>query len=506
MEANFFRHLAVELASVLNGARIEKVQSPHANILTLTVSVLREHTEQMTFFEGRPKLLVFEYGGRQSLLFFTNHKPPNPASPPAAAMWLRKRLRGRRLGAPFLDWPGRRLAFELSAGQGAYLLFDCKNGLSLTDTLDSAFYDDVTWPALDDVLSDDEIWRTYPQISPVLRKTLTSDPEAAMQRYAALMMGEAGHFYLTVKNDIPDLALTYLPSGRASQSALVFESALEAACVQGQAIVFGQLGDAEIKDDVQAEKIAIKRKKKRLMRIEAEESRLNLLQTERAYADAIAANLDQLDPGARAETLTLTHPDHGTLDVILDPALTIIENMERFYRRASKGKRGLVHVEKRKQAVLEGKDEGAAYGRPKQSATDVLPGRYKGEAVRLFKTDDDFMLLRGKNDKANHRLVSRLSSPFDYWFHVEGGPGAHVILKRDHPGQDVPRRSLEQAAILAGLSSYRKSDAKAEVIVALVKNVRTVKGAAMGQAAVDTRLETIFVDLDPALEKRLLVS
>ncbi|WP_027186218.1 NFACT RNA binding domain-containing protein [Desulfovibrio inopinatus] len=506
MEANFFRHLAGELAGVLAGARIEKIQSPQANILTLTVSVLREHAECMTFFQGRPKLLVFEYGGRQSLLFFTDHKPPNPASPPAAVMWLRKRLRGRRLGSAHYDWPGRRLAFELSEGQGSYLVFDCKNGLSLVDTLDAAFDNEVCWPALENVLSNPDIWREYQQISPILRKNLATDPEGAAGLYRGLVEGRADRFYITMKDDRPDLALNFLPVGFLGETAQVFDSALEAACVQGQAIVFGQIGETEAKEDVQAERTAAKRQKKRLKRIEAEESRLLQLQTERAFADAIAANLDQIDPSARMTNLTLSHPDHGTVDVVLDPALTVVENMERFYRHASKGKRGLAHIDKRRQAVLAGKDEAAAYGRSKQPVHDALPSRYKGEAVRLFKTDDDFMVLRGKNDKANHRLLSRLSSPFDLWFHVEGGPGAHVILKRDHPGQDVPRRSLEQAAVLAGLSSFRKNDAKAEVIVALVKNVRTVKGAAMGQASVDVRLETVFIDLDPALEKRLLVS
>jgi predicted ribosome quality control (RQC) complex YloA/Tae2 family protein len=100
-------------------------------------------------------------------------------------------------------------------------------------------------------------------------------------------------------------------------------------------------------------------------------------------------------------------------------------------------------------------------------------------------------------------MLSKAASPFDYWFHVEDGPSSHVILKRDHPGQNVPETSLTQAAILCGLKSYRKDDGKADVMYALVKDVRKVKGFNLGQVAVDRKLGTLRVDLDPAMEERL---
>jgi hypothetical protein len=49
----------------------------------------------------------------------------------------------------------------------------------------------------------------------------------------------------------------------------------------------------------------------------------------------------------------------------------------------------------------------------------------------------------------------------------------------------VPERSLAEAATLCALKSWRKDDAKAEVLLAKVKDVRKVKGAAMGSVAVD---------------------
>ena len=136
-------------------------------------------------------------------------------------------------------------------------------------------------------------------------------------------------------------------------------------------------------------------------------------------------------------------------------------------------------------------------------ALPALPKRYRELAVSLFRSSDGFTMIRGKNKKANHDMLSKAASPFDYWFHVEDGPSSHIILKRDHPGQDVPESTLIEAAILCGLKSYRRDDGKADIMYALVKDVRKVKGFNLGQVAVDRKLGTLRVNLNPALENSL---
>jgi len=133
----------------------------------------------------------------------------------------------------------------------------------------------------------------------------------------------------------------------------------------------------------------------------------------------------------------------------------------------------------------------------------TLPKRYQGLAVALFRTSDGFLVLRGKSSQANHAILSRAASPHDYWLHVAGGPSAHVILRRDYPDQPVPEQSLIEAATLCALKSYRKDDAKAEVLLARVKDVRKVKGAAIGSVAVDEVERTLLVGLDQGMEARL---
>jgi len=70
-------------------------------------------------------------------------------------------------------------------------------------------------------------------------------------------------------------------------------------------------------------------------------------------------------------------------------------------------------------------------------------------------------------------------------------------------GRQAERSSLLEAAGLCALKSWRKDDAKAEVLLAHVKDVRKVKGAAIGSVTVDEVERTLLVALDPSLEERL---
>ncbi|NMC48272.1 MAG: DUF814 domain-containing protein [Desulfovibrio sp.] len=208
------------------------------------------------------------------------------------------------------------------------------------------------------------------------------------------------------------------------------------------------------------------------------------------------------------------------MTLALDPRLTIIQNMNRLFDRAAKGRRGLAVVAARRAALSEPggtADSRAGWphaarpiGGPSNASprkTGTAPPRagesFRGIPAHVYTTDDGLTVLRGKNAKANEDLLRKAASPFDYWFHVRGGPGSHVILRRDHPGQEVPRQSLLQAATLAALASFKSEDSRAEVLMAQVRDVRRSKGFAPGQVRVEAVMETLSVTLDRTLENRL---
>lgn len=140
-----------------------------------------------------------------------------------------------------------------------------------------------------------------------------------------------------------------------------------------------------------------------------------------------------------------------------------------------------------------------------QAASFPLPARYRKLKVGVYRSSDGFYLLRGRNAQANHQLLTQVASPFDYWLHAQDGPGAHVIIRRDFPRQEVPETTLQEAAVLAALASHLKMGDRGDVLLCLVRDVRTIKGAALGVVGVDKVLRTVRPAIDPNLEKRLQV-
>jgi hypothetical protein len=499
MEASFFRALASELASRLTGRRIDKIHAPAEGVLVFTLFGASEKTN-----------LILRPAKSAGLLFCTAEKPRNPLAAPARAMWLRKRLCGRRLLSARADWPALRLAFELSPrdmpGSGAWLVLDLREGAQLADAFPAPL--EPAWPELPRVLDDDELWRAHPQLTPPLRKHLRqlaqSAPGRAQALYDRLRRGEPEGFFLA-GDDAP---LAWPPMADAD-AARRLDCAAEAARLHGERVLFTALGKAEEREQLDQAAAAARKRKRQLELLDRDEERHRALAALAIPAEALQIALSGLKR-TEAVSIPLDHPEHGPQNVPLDPRLTPAQNLERLFRQAAKGRRGLEHVARRRELLLAGLPEpprqaapaGAHTARP---AAPVLPKRYAGLAVALFQTSDGFLALRGKSSQANHEILSKAASPHDYWLHAAGGPSAHVILRRDHPGQEVPERSLIEAATLCAIKSWRKDDAKAEVLCALVKDVRKVKGAAIGSVAVDEVERVLLVRPDAEVETRLAV-
>ena len=121
--------------------------------------------------------------------------------------------------------------------------------------------------------------------------------------------------------------------------------------------------------------------------------------------------------------------------------------------------------------------------------------------VQAFVSSDGIVILRGRDAEGNRALL-RLAKPCDLWMHVEDGPGAHVLVRRE-PGQELPRGSLEDAANLALVKSWRRGSARAGVLCAQARHVRPVKGGKPGSVRVDKVECTLEVQLDPDIELRV---
>lgn len=97
--------------------------------------------------------------------------------------------------------------------------------------------------------------------------------------------------------------------------------------------------------------------------------------------------------------------------------------------------------------------------------------------------DGDWVVLAGKTDDDNDYLSLRLAHPNDYWFHVHGMPGSHVIL-RAQEDKEPDKDTLKEAAAIAAWHSKAKGGGITPVSCTLAKYVSKPKGAKPGTVAI----------------------
>jgi len=104
-------------------------------------------------------------------------------------------------------------------------------------------------------------------------------------------------------------------------------------------------------------------------------------------------------------------------------------------------------------------------------------------------------VMAGKTDADNDRLSLKIAGPDDWWFHVRGMPGSHVVLvvTKDHPPD---RETLNRAAAIAAYHSKARSGGVVAVSGTLARHVSKPRGAKPG--TVQIRKERLF-KVRPAL-------
>ncbi len=144
----------------------------------------------------------------------------------------------------------------------------------------------------------------------------------------------------------------------------------------------------------------------------------------------------------------------------------------------------------------------------KSGATRAKPHRKRQVPSRLlpkrYRTEDGLEIWVGRSDEGNDYLTTRLARGNDLFFHLEGYPGSHIIL-RTEGRLDPPSKSLLDACELAVHFSKMKNAGVADVHVAPVKEVKKPKGAKAGLVYV-RRGKTIHLRRDPKRLQNILAA
>jgi hypothetical protein len=109
----------------------------------------------------------------------------------------------------------------------------------------------------------------------------------------------------------------------------------------------------------------------------------------------------------------------------------------------------------------------------------------KGRAFRSVMVGE-FEVLIGKGDADNDALTFKVGNPCDFWLHVAGVPGSHVIIRNPDKVSEPPREVIERAAQLAAFFSKARDGGKVEVHYCRVADVSKPRGFAPGKVLLKT--------------------
>ena len=523
MDAHVFRHIGALLAESLSGARLERIHEPIPGVTSFSLYV-----------SGRKRCLLFRKHRSVPFLFLTDKSPlQNPAIPPAGIMRLRKYAEGRILGEAHCNWVGRQLAFSLPGPErqkNIWLLLDSKHGPSIVENLPPDFSASPVWPPTTNIPTllspsgdgSPAPWEKYQVLTPLLRRTLILlDPLEAAALLVDLEEGQGDLFWYTpinLEGGPPQLVSAWpLPSG-IEERTIFFETATPATAktvmplleAMQMPLLLAEAGKLATASTVKQDKFASKKRARLLAKLGTEKLRLKGLLALGDDARLLQANLWRLQPDERLESVSLPL-NHGQSQgenkaVPLNSLISVKENMQVMFRKSAKAARGLDMLEKRLALIAEML---TVHNKPEKPIVKEHEHKkaqkktaFSPSMIQEFRSSDGFVLWRGRSAEGN-RLLLKLASPFDLWLHVEDGPSAHLLIRRDHGAQDIPEQTLLEAAVLVGLKSWRRDDPKAPIMVALAKHVQPIKGAGPGTVRVQECIRTLFVSLDETLERML---
>jgi predicted ribosome quality control (RQC) complex YloA/Tae2 family protein len=491
----------LSLAELRRIARV--VAERHANARVSKVVQPGPHEVALLLAGAERAWLLLSARPRAARLGELADAPAAPPAPPAFAQYLRAHLDGARLSEAAVAGEERQLRLRFLAAEGErslllsvlgprsnlYALGDRERVVAALRPLGETRRD----------LALGSPWRDPPGAPPTAGEDRFADvPDAALLREVERRFAEA------------DEAAGEAELGRRVARALAKQ---RAALEKKLALL-----DEDLAADAEAERLA-------------------------RHGELLKTQLREVKPGQAAVTLR-DFATNETVEVALDPKLSPSGNVEQLFKRARKAEKRArkaaadVGVARERLAALEAlAAEAAAAGegdalaafaaRPEVArllerfapapVASTAPEAPKKRVFRLgrmelptrlspkvYTTLDGLEIWVGKNDEGNDVLTTRLARGNDLFFHLEGSPGSHVIL-RTEGRSDPPSESLLDAAELAVEFSKAKQAGRASVHVAAVKDISKPPGAKPGLVYVH-RGRTIHLRRDPKRLERVLGS
>jgi predicted ribosome quality control (RQC) complex YloA/Tae2 family protein len=114
--------------------------------------------------------------------------------------------------------------------------------------------------------------------------------------------------------------------------------------------------------------------------------------------------------------------------------------------------------------------------------SDPDTGVWQGRSIaRVATSPDGLIVLVGRTARDNDLLSIKLASPKDFWFHVAGESGSHVVVRNPDNLDALPRETKRFAAALAAGYSKARRGGRVAVHMARAGDVTKARGLAPGK-------------------------
>jgi hypothetical protein len=280
-----------------------------------------------------------------------------------------------------------------------------------------------------------------------------------------------------------------------------------------------------------------RKKVRRLMeKLEKERQEAGQRESYRKRGELLKYNMHRLQRGA--SSVRLTDFDGSVVDIALDPLLSPQENMARYFSLYKKlkrrdavigdkmtferkrlvllddlidriGKGGLLSITLSPAKFVDSLDRDSLtpafherirrlfYPRDRREQGSVKAGPFLRFISRTGRE-----ILVGRNGRENDELTLRRARGNDLWFHVETGPGSHVVLRREGMKEFQDSDIIDAATLALYFSPLRKMRG-GNVVYTFRKFVRKPKGSAPGHVVFYNN-KTKHVRFDDAVLNHLL--
>lgn len=120
--------------------------------------------------------------------------------------------------------------------------------------------------------------------------------------------------------------------------------------------------------------------------------------------------------------------------------------------------------------------------------------------IKKFRSGNGIEIWVGMDDYSNDRLSIKVAHANDWWFHVSGMPGSHVLLRCGEEKLDAQKSDLQEAAALAAWFSKMRQGGKVAVNYCLAQYVKKPRGAKPGTVTIAREKK---ITVRPALRDEL---